>query len=84
MNAAGAHFNRDLVVAVDGVEVRHAVLGEVHLDYDAKKAGDLVSRRSRPIQISDILLGEGFSEDEAREVLDTLNAEEFAARLSDG
>jgi len=39
---------------------------------------------SLPIQISDILLGEGFSEDEAREVLDTLNAEEFAARLSDG
>jgi hypothetical protein len=38
---------------------------------------------SLPIQISDILLGEGFSEDEAREVLDTLNAEEFAARLSD-
>jgi uncharacterized phage-associated protein len=38
---------------------------------------------SLPIEIRDILLGEGFSEEEAREVLDTLNAEEFAARLSD-
>jgi uncharacterized phage-associated protein len=38
---------------------------------------------SLPIQIRDILLGEGFSEEEVREVLDTLNAEEFAARLSD-
>ena len=37
---------------------------------------------SLPIQIRDILLGEGFSEAEAREVVDTLNAEEFAARLS--
>ena len=38
---------------------------------------------SLPIEIRDILLGEGFSEDEAREVLETLNAEEFAARLTD-
>lgn len=38
---------------------------------------------SLPIEIRDILLGEGFSEDEAHEVLETLNAEEFAARLTD-
>jgi Antitoxin SocA-like, Panacea domain len=37
---------------------------------------------SLPIDIRDILLAEGFSESEAREVLDTLQAEEFAARLS--
>jgi len=37
---------------------------------------------SLPIEIRDILLAEGFSESEAREVLDSLQAEEFAARLS--
>lgn len=37
---------------------------------------------SLPIEIRDILLAEGFTEDDAREVLDTLKAEEFAARLS--
>jgi len=38
---------------------------------------------SLPIEIQDILLGEGFSEDDAREVLETLKAEELAARLAD-
>jgi uncharacterized phage-associated protein len=38
---------------------------------------------SVPIQVQDILLGEGFSEEEVREVVETLNAEEFAARLAD-
>lgn len=38
---------------------------------------------SLPIAIQDILLGEGFSEAEVREVLETLDAEEFAVRLSD-
>ena len=37
---------------------------------------------SLPIDIRDILLAEGFSEPEAREVLDSLQAEEYAARLS--
>ncbi len=37
---------------------------------------------SLPIDIRDILLAEGFSESEAQEVTDSLQAEEYAARLS--
>jgi hypothetical protein len=35
---------------------------------------------SLPIAIQDILLGEGFTQEEASEVVETLQAEEFAAR----
>jgi uncharacterized phage-associated protein len=38
---------------------------------------------SLPIEIRDILVSEGFTDSEAAEVLDTLMAEEVAARLSD-
>jgi uncharacterized phage-associated protein len=36
---------------------------------------------SRPIRIQDILLAEGFSEDDVRDIFDALRAEEFAAGL---
>lgn len=38
---------------------------------------------SLPIQLRDIFLGEGYSEDDVRDVLDTLEAEEFAAKIED-
>jgi hypothetical protein len=41
VDSAGPHFYGDLAVAIDGVKMRGAVLGEVHLDDDAKKAGGL-------------------------------------------
>lgn len=36
-----------------------------------------------PIEIPDILLAEGFSEDDVKDVMETLGAEEFAAKLND-
>lgn len=36
-----------------------------------------------PIEIPDILLAEGFSDDDVDEVMSTLSAEEFAAKLND-
>ena len=38
MNGRGFHFNRNLVLSVDRVEVRHSMLIAEHADYDAEKS----------------------------------------------
>ncbi len=38
MNGPGFHFNRNLVLPVDRVEVRHTMLMVEHADYDAEKS----------------------------------------------
>jgi hypothetical protein len=41
MNPARSHLYHDLVLAVDGMDVRDSVLPEVHADHDSEEARDL-------------------------------------------
>ena len=39
-NGARLNLHRELVLSIDGVEVRHAMLAIKHADYDSEESGD--------------------------------------------